>query len=196
MKRLLILLFAVISLVGNAQTSNKDQRVSEIRKIYADALSGVKEQTETHTPPLANLSMKVRRIEPAVGEVTYENEVFQLLPYENYSFLRSKRTFGPYPPTYVEALYDVDGHLIFLFKKEPFVYDDKTYTLEQRLYWNTDGTLCERINKKIWDDGKVETPNEDDAVFVDLNDVKKSFEEKLKQYTPFLSVPEMDEEFE
>lgn len=189
MKRLcMIALTLLITAMGWSQ-----DRMKTIREQYASALEGVKEQRSGDVAPQANMDLKFNRMEPAMGLVKYEQELYLMTNPEYCAFMREKRTAGPYEPTVTEALYDSNGQVMFCFRREAFTYDVHVWYYEERFYWNEDGSLLKVLRKANWDNGKNRplTPEDFES---DPNYVKEQCETFYQEHAPRLVVPDVEDE--
>lgn len=181
MSRIVIILLSLLCV----STGLAQDRIKQIRELYASALAGVKDARENQQSQTAMLTQTIRRNEPAMGLVTYENELYTNTNEQQCAFYRSKRTAGPYDPTVTEALFDENGQIIFCYIRETFVYDTTTWRYEERFYWNADGTLCKLLRKGTWADGKERQLTAEDFTN-DADAVKQSCEEFYRTHAPEL----------
>jgi len=184
MSRIIILLFSLLT-IG---TSLAQDRVKQIRDLYSTAMHGVKEQREGVEPQF-NLKLNLTRMEAAVGAVRYEHELYLQTNEQQCAFYRCKRQFGPYDPSFTEALFDAAGNAIFIYTRETFAYDQTTWRYEERFYFNEDGSLNKLLRKGIWADGK-ERPLTAEDFTNDAETLKKNCEQFLSTYINELSVSE------
>lgn len=143
------LLFFILSLSSVVALAQSDERVREIRAMYAKTQEVLKDQTEDEA---INWSLKttLRHNEPAVGVVRYEHEYYPLALLGAYDFVRSKRYVTVNPPSSYEILYD-NGEPVFYFERSN--WGDDVY--EYRIYWDKEGTVCEYVPQRIEDGRKV-----------------------------------------
>lgn len=130
-------------------------RVKEIRQMYADAQQQIKNAKE-EPHEVQTLEVKYRRNEGGVG-IVEETVTF----YSNYAgnaylneagdayvpfFVRTKHEYKEaiIGTTSSEYLYDTNtGNLIFSFSKSNGYEDSDDMYCEDRVYFNQDGTLCQ-----------------------------------------------------
>lgn len=143
------LLFFILSLSSVVALAQSDERVREIRAMYANTQEVLKDQSEDEA---INWSLRttLRHNEPAVGVVRYEHEYYPLALLGAYDFVRSKRYVTVNPPSSYEILYD-NGEPVFYFERSN--WGDDVY--EYRIYWDKEGTVCEYVPQRIEDGRKV-----------------------------------------
>jgi len=188
MKRLLVLSLVMLFVVSGWS----QDRLGEIRRLYASAQEGVKHQRLEDDLPLSKLEMKYTRMEPAMGAVKYEQELYLMTNEQYCGFYRSKRTAGPYEPTYEEALYDRTGQVMFCYRKESFIFDDNIWRYEERFYWNEDGSLLKVMRKATWADGK-DRPLTAEDYQTSPSEMRASCEAFYQAHASLLTVPEIED---
>lgn len=143
-----LILFVTTLLVTGALAQN-NERVREIRTMYAKSQQVLKDQTEDES---INWSVKttLRHNESGVGVVRYEQEYYPLHLLGAYDFVRSKRYVSVYPPTSYEILYD-KGLPVFYF--EHSIEDNEV--VEYRIYWDQDGGISEYLPQRVVDGRKT-----------------------------------------
>lgn len=133
----------ILSALSSVALGQTDDRVNQIRAMYARSQEVLKDQTQDEA---INWSVKttVRHNEAGVGVVRYEQEYYPLHLLGACDFVRSKRYVTVQPPTSYEILYD-QGQPVFYF--EHCTLGDEVY--EYRIYWDAEGTVCQYVPQRI-----------------------------------------------
>lgn len=174
---LLSAIFVAISFM--LQTAVAQDRVKEIRKIYADALEAVKMmKEEPHSMNLTEVKSKathggVGMVEETItyySELVY-NTMLDEAPGEVYMprFVRTKKVYNEALSGTATSEYVFDtqtGNLVFCFMKSTGYEGDMNLHEEQRFYFNQDGSLCTKnaVVKKTADNSQVTTFEANDEV--------------------------------
>lgn len=156
-----------ICALGSAAMAQQP-RVKEIRQLYASALERIKQESED-PHMLSRLEIKAQRTMAAVGLVeTTENyygmqcgdHIGGVINAFQAYFIRAKEDYkeAMCGATSGEFLYDPETcNLIFAFIRESSYEGDPDLYVEQRFYFNEDGSLCTKTGlvKKDSDNSKV-----------------------------------------
>lgn len=179
MKKILFLV-AFATLCSASQMTVAQDRVKEIRKMYADALEQIKMQKEE--PRAVSLTeVKSKANYGGVGlveeTISFYSTPFAIAQLESADdvfspfFIRTKKDFkeASVGASMREYVFDTNtGNLTFCFVKSFGYEGDMDLYEEQRLYFNGDGSLCtsNAVVKKKSDNSQVTTfvANEEEAL--------------------------------
>lgn len=169
-KLLLFLVLAAMSIAS--QNIFAQDRVKEIRKMYADALQDLnamkEEPHQVNTVEIRNTATEggVGIVEETTTFYSYHTENMSVVTdggndFYSLFFARTKRDYKEAPAQGVltsEYLFDTEtGNLVFCFKKTPGYEDSMDMYQEERFYFNDNGTLCtsNAVVKQKKDNSKV-----------------------------------------
>ena len=149
----MITTLAALLMGATALMAQTPERVRQIRTLYAEAQSMLKNQRED-----AHIDWWVKTTlhhnEPAVGVVTYELEYYPLhLLQGSTDFVRGKRQYAEMQVSSFEILYE-EGLPAFYYERERYLDD----TYEYRVYWNAEGEVVSFRREEVKEGKKEPSP--------------------------------------
>lgn len=198
-RRICMLALIATTLASSAQNKTEQERIKEVRQMYANAKEGMKEghDESEDSPSLLENTLRIER-NRVVGIVGPTKKIITCYSYQHPNMYSDTEMLFPLTfvtisevdnilesltePTYHELLFDTNtGNLVFYFSKSHIMYEGDTEMIEEmRCYYNEDATVCNAtVNVKQTDGSRVTDyeAQEYDAekpIFI-ANDIKRLY---------------------